>query len=208
MTSPRAAQRRYRATRSYAAIADHPIHPMLVPLPIGAFVFLFLTDLVYLATAGRFWADASYVLLIVGVITGAVAGLVGAMDYLSIDRAQNRTGLIHAVGNAFVLLLGILNWALRVGDTQDGVWPGGFVVTLIMVGLLGITGWMGGELSYRHRIGMIPDPEEEEEAEAGHRAHAYEAESGRYAGSGSGAAEPRPAGQGSFGGQPVQTERS
>jgi len=32
--------------RSTAAINGHPIHPMLVPLPIGALVGAFVTDLV------------------------------------------------------------------------------------------------------------------------------------------------------------------
>jgi uncharacterized membrane protein len=35
--------------------------------------------------------------------------------------------------------------------------PWGVVLSFIVVGILLVTGWMGGELAYRYKIGMIED---------------------------------------------------
>lgn len=43
--------------RSTAQIAGHPIHPMLVPIPIACFVGALLTDIAYVVSAEIMWAD-------------------------------------------------------------------------------------------------------------------------------------------------------
>jgi uncharacterized membrane protein len=42
--------------RSTAKIADHPLHPMLVPFPIAFLVTALLADLTYVGTGDGFWA--------------------------------------------------------------------------------------------------------------------------------------------------------
>jgi len=56
---------------STAKIADHPLHPMLVPLPIAFFIGALLTDLAFLKLGDPFWARMSFWLI--------AAGLVGAV---------------------------------------------------------------------------------------------------------------------------------
>ena len=51
--------------RSTAAVAGHPLHPMLVPFPIVCFVGTLVTDIAYWATANVMWADFSAWLLTV-----------------------------------------------------------------------------------------------------------------------------------------------
>ncbi|MGO4833581.1 DUF2231 domain-containing protein, partial [Rhizobiaceae sp. 2RAB30] len=53
--------------RSRASIAGHPIHPMLVTIPIACFVGALLTDVAYWRTAEMTWANFSAWLLTVGV---------------------------------------------------------------------------------------------------------------------------------------------
>ena len=45
--------------RSTAKIADHPIHPMLIPFPIVCFVGTLVTDIVYSRNLDPGWATAS-----------------------------------------------------------------------------------------------------------------------------------------------------
>jgi len=45
--------------RSTARIADHPIHPMLVPIPIACFIGALVTDITYAVTAEMMWSDFS-----------------------------------------------------------------------------------------------------------------------------------------------------
>ena len=44
--------------RSTAQIAGHPIHPMLVPIPIACFIGALLTDIAYVASAEIMWRGA------------------------------------------------------------------------------------------------------------------------------------------------------
>ena len=54
--------------QSTAKIADHPIHPMLIPFPIVCFIGTFLTDIVYTRNHEPGWATASHWLLTIGLI--------------------------------------------------------------------------------------------------------------------------------------------
>ncbi|MCT8268902.1 DUF2231 domain-containing protein [Afifella sp. JA880] len=144
------------AKGSFAAIKGHPVHPMLVPIPIGAFLLLVVSDLVFLGTGDAFWARASVTLLIVGILGGLAAALIGAIDLMSIRAAQNRVGWLHAGGNSAALVLAIFNWNMRAADPAAGVLPWGLTLTLVMaVGLL-VTGWAGGHLVYVYRVGIRP----------------------------------------------------
>ena len=62
-----------------AKIAGHPIHPMLVPIPIACFVGALLTDLAYWRTAEMTWSNFSAWLIAVGVVMGWVAAIAGAI---------------------------------------------------------------------------------------------------------------------------------
>ncbi len=138
---------------SRAAILGHPIHPMLIPFPLAFLTGALLTDLAFWATVDPFWARASVWLLGVGLLTGLVAGAVGAVDYFGVPRVRAlRLGQIHAYGNAAALVLALGNWLTRLGDPVAAVLPSGLILSLLIAVVLGVTGWAGGELSYRHRI--------------------------------------------------------
>ena len=155
-TPPRGLRR--QAVQSLAAIAGHPIHPMLVPLPIGALTFALASDVAYAASGDRFWARASQVLLGAGIVTGAVAGAVGATDYLGRRRIREHPeATAHAVGNVAALALSGASLALRRRDPASAIVPVGLGLSLLTGTVLLVTGWLGGELSYRHRIGVTAD---------------------------------------------------
>ena len=85
---------------STAAIAGHPIHPMLVPLPIGFLVGVLLSDLAFWRTGDAFWARASLWLVAAGVVTALLAAVFGLIDFGTIKRARAHTaGWVHLLGN-------------------------------------------------------------------------------------------------------------
>lgn len=140
---------------STAAFRGHPIHPMLVPLPIGALVLSLATDVVFVFGGSEFWAEASWWLLWAGIVTGVLAAAVGAVDYLTIHRVRShRAGNIHLVTNVAALALVAANLWIRAGDHATAITPAGAIITIVTVGLLGVSGWYGGELSYRHGVGV------------------------------------------------------
>lgn len=136
-------------------IAGHPVHPMLVPFPITFLVSALLTDLAYWGSLEDFWARASLWLIAAGLATGLLAGAVGAIDYFTIRRArEHKAGRIHAIGNVTAVVLSAVNLAIRWGDPADAILWTGLILSLIVAAILVVTGWYGGELAYRHKIGV------------------------------------------------------
>lgn len=148
-----------RGVRSTASIFGHPIHPMIVPFPIAFLVGTLATDLVFWGTGDAFWARASAWLVGAGVVMGGLAAVFGLTDFLTIERARGSVGWVHFLGNLLAVVLSLVSLLLRVGNPAAAVLPGGLVLSFIVVGILLVTGWMGGELAYRLKIGVIEDYE-------------------------------------------------
>jgi uncharacterized membrane protein len=144
--------------RSTAQIGGHPIHPMLVPFPIVCFIGTFLADIIYLQSGDSGWASASCWLLGIGLATAALAATAGVIDYLGDDRIR-RLGdaLKHMLANVTAVVIEAVNLALRIDDpgfiASTGVWLSGLVVLILLY-----SGWKGGELVYRHGIGVHDHP--------------------------------------------------
>jgi uncharacterized membrane protein len=150
------------SVRSHVTIGGHPIHPMLVPFPIAFLVGALVTDLAFWWTADPFWARASLWLAGAGLVTGALAAIAGLIDFLSICRVRELTaGWVHFLGNGAALLLTLWSVLHRFDDPVGAILPLGLILSAVVAGILGVTGWYGGELAYRHRIGQInaPPPE-------------------------------------------------
>lgn len=150
------AEYRDSGVTSTVAVAGHPIHPLLVTFPLGLLVTALGTDLGYWLTSDPFWARASIWLIGAGFVSGIVAALTGMMDFLRIDRVRKRrAGWVHMIGNVVALGLTLVNWILRWDNVTAAVLPTGIIISFIVASLLGITGWYGAELIYRHKVAVI-----------------------------------------------------
>ena len=147
---------RVRGVKSTAAIGEHPIHPMLIPLPIGFLVGALLADVLFAFFDDPFFARAGLWLTAAGVISGALAAISGLVDFLSLEAVRSyRIAWWHFLGNATVIVLGIVSWIGRAGDATGFVLPWGLALSLAWGLILLFTGWWGGELSYAHGIGVV-----------------------------------------------------
>ncbi|MEB3829788.1 DUF2231 domain-containing protein [Phormidium sp. CCY1219] len=141
---------------STLAIAGHPIHPVIVTLPIAFLVGALGSDVAYWITTDFFWAKASMWLIGVGFVSGILAGITGMFDFFNIKRVRDRSaGWLHMAGNIVALVLTLINWLLRMGNPELSIVPWGLALSAIVGVLLGVTGWFGGELTFRHKIGAI-----------------------------------------------------
>lgn len=139
---------------SVISIAGHPLHPMIVPLPIASLLGVFGADLMYIATQDIFWSRFGFTLIIVGLATGAVAAALGLLEAASLQRARS-SGMVwaHAVANVLALITSLGNFKIRW--EADSFWvPNAVYLSGAVVALLFIAGWLGGSMSYKHGIGV------------------------------------------------------
>lgn len=146
---------RYLHPRSTASIAGHPIHAMLVPFPMVCFVLALVTDIIYWQTSYLMWLEFSTWLLFAGIVTGAVAALFGAIDFLSSRAVRaRRPAWPHAIGNVIVLVLAFINNLVHAADGWTAVMPYGLLLSALTVLVMLVTGWLGASLVHVHGVGV------------------------------------------------------
>lgn len=134
----------------------HPIHPMLIVFPLGLLATSVIFDILYLIFEDATFATVSYWLIAAGVIGGLIAAIFGLTDWLSIPsgtRAKN-IGLWHGLGNVIIVLLFAGSWLIRNGDEQNLPNTTALILSFAGAALAVVTGWLGGELVYRLRVGV------------------------------------------------------
>lgn len=150
--------------KSKAAIGNHPIHPMLVPIPIGAFVLSFVGDILHTARPeDPYWYAFSYSCIGLGILFAVFAAVAGAVDYLSVrmSAAGFRTATRHALLNVAMLGSYLVSFLLRRNDAALPAprWPAAVGFGVLGLVFLGAAGWLGGKLAYEHRVGVLDPPE-------------------------------------------------
>jgi uncharacterized membrane protein/nitrite reductase/ring-hydroxylating ferredoxin subunit len=154
--------------KSKASITSHPIHPLLIPFPIAFFIGTLVFDVLsVIYNNASFWQTGKY-LEIGGVVMALVAAVPGIIDYIYTvppDSSAKKRGAKHGILNTLVVILFITAYMLKRGDNGTSL-----IIVLEAVGsvLLGVSGWLGGTLSYRNQIGVDP-----RYAEAGKWKEAY-----------------------------------
>lgn len=137
---------------SPASIAGHPLHPMLVPLPIGLWVFSFVADLVALSTGGGSWPAIAFYTMLGGLVGAVLAAIPGLIDFTAVHAAPvRRVAILHLVLNLCLVILYSVNLWLR-WDLVSGRLP--LLLSALGILALGFSGWLGGELVFVRRVGV------------------------------------------------------
>jgi uncharacterized membrane protein len=129
---------------------------MLVPLPIGLWIFALVADLATRADGSQAWRQAAYYAIGVGVLGALLAAIPGIIDLVSLRGPTQRLGLWHMALNLPAVVVFGANFLLR---TQTPDHSGHLFLTLLGVGLIGVGGWLGGEMVYGHGVGVGPRAE-------------------------------------------------
>ena len=121
-----------------ASISKHPIHPMLVVLPMGLWVFSSIADLIAAAGWTNPWNDLALYTMGGGVVSAAAPGLI---DFFYIRDAKSRaSGLYYLIVNLSATPIFAFKVYLRATRRPRGV-----ALTLSIAGLtlIGIGGSLG-----------------------------------------------------------------
>jgi len=123
----------------YGVWLGHPLHPLLVQVPVGTWMSASLLD----ATPGN--ERASRRLVLAGLAAAVPAVLAGTADWSEQHEQQMRTGLVHAAANAAAIAL----------YAASAVVTGRPAKRLRLAGLAaaGAGGYIGGHIAYRQSAG-------------------------------------------------------
>jgi uncharacterized membrane protein len=140
-----------------ASIARHPLHPMLITIPVGLWIFSFVADLVVYFSeengTGVLWFMIGYWTMAGGIVGALLAAVPGFIDLLSLTEQRIRTlATTHMSINLAVVVLYAVNFWLRTIEPPDFLT--GMGLSAIGLVLLSISGWIGGEMVHVHGVGV------------------------------------------------------
>ena len=135
----------------------HPYHPMLVTVPIGAWLISLGFDVAsHFANRPGFLARGSEWLIAVGVIGAIVAGLIGLLDLAVIPPGTPafRTACTHMYINVALIVAYGVDFALRYRTYSHGGPVNDKMIALSIgcVAALTVSGYLGGKLAYRYGV--------------------------------------------------------
>jgi nitrite reductase/ring-hydroxylating ferredoxin subunit/uncharacterized membrane protein len=122
----------------------HALHPVLVQLPVGAWMSAAVLD----ALPGQ--KRAATTLIAVGVASAVPAALTGANDWASLGPEQRRVGLVHAAANSVALAL----FGGSLVARARGRYGAGKALSYTALAIAGGSAYLGGHLSYAQGAGM------------------------------------------------------
>jgi nitrite reductase/ring-hydroxylating ferredoxin subunit/uncharacterized membrane protein len=139
----------------------HALHPLLTDVPIGTFTSAVLLDWL---GGGRGADRAADRLIGFGLAASVPTALTGLNDWADSEAASasvRRVGLVHAATNVAATVLFGASLAAR----RSGARGGGKLLALLGAGALGVSGHLGGHLSYAEGVGVdqtaFEDPPED-----------------------------------------------
>lgn len=128
----------------------HPLHPLLVTIPVGSWGLAALFDAMAVVGGSDESARTADKLITIGVLSAVPTAMAGMADYSAIKQDAAAEGLAHAVLNSAALGLYLLSLGARAGGRRGT----GIALSTVALGAVSVSGWLGGELIYRHRVGV------------------------------------------------------
>jgi uncharacterized membrane protein len=132
---------------------------MLIPFPIALWVFSLIAEVISYWRGNPVWRDwIAFYTLLAGIIGAAAAAVPGLIDWLALkDREVVKIANWHARLNVIALLIFAASFYLRTSSGSElvgGSYTIPFGLSLLGVILISISGWLGGELVFRHGVAV------------------------------------------------------
>jgi uncharacterized membrane protein len=152
-------------------VKGHPLHAILTDVPIGALVAGNTFDVMGLATRNPSWRFAARAAHTTALASGAAAALVGLWDYQAVPREHpaRRVGALHGYLNAALLGLILVSLLLRRESRAPASGRPSLMAvacTTAALAVLGVSGWLGGNLVFHLGWRVIPAEHAEQLEEA------------------------------------------
>lgn len=141
--------------RSKIHLKGHPLHPILVALPIAFFIGTLVFDALGYFKTNEYFYIVAYYMEIAGIVSAVLAAVPGIVDYASVvppNSSAKKRATKHGILNVLMLLIFGFAWFYRRNEGYDHVIV--LVTETVGVILLSLSGWLGGTLVHRNQIGI------------------------------------------------------
>jgi len=141
---------------SKVKLLGHPVHPMLIVLPLGLLSAAVVFDIVYLIGGDDVFSTIAFWNMALGIVGGLLAAVFGFIDWLNIpgQTRAKRIGLMHGGGNVVVVTLFAVSWLIRLGGEDYEPSAVAYIFSFAGLALAAVTAWLGGELVDRLGVGV------------------------------------------------------
>jgi uncharacterized membrane protein len=136
----------------------HPLHPLLVELPVALWPLAFLFDvLTRLDIGGNVLVRAAFLSLLLGLLSAIPAAVAGIMDWTGVKQRNPawRLGLVHLFLNASAIVLTAVGIVIRIPEFDAGEVAS---LPLLLSGavalLVAVSSYLGGRMVYEYGISV------------------------------------------------------
>jgi uncharacterized membrane protein len=130
-----------------------------VTLPIGAFFLALVGDVLFVLGRGPFWYRFAFASIGIGILAAIPAAVTGLIEYFGVkmSAAGGRLATWHLGLNVSALLLYAVSFWLRRERLALNAsrWPLAFGLEIAALAILGSSGWIGGKLTFEHKVGVV-----------------------------------------------------
>ncbi len=130
---------------------EHPLHPVLTSVPVGAWTVAILLDLMALFLGVSNLGFASAIVIGIGIVAALAAIVTGLADWMDVDPPELAVGVTHGLVNTVGTILFAISFAMR--------WAANWQITVAnsLPGLIGYTviaagAYIGGSLVFRRGV--------------------------------------------------------
>ena len=137
----------------------HPLHPILVHVPMAVWPSALLFDLLSrTGTGGNAMVRTSFFAIGFGLAVALLAVPTGIVDWWGIKREKPawKIGLWHMLLNVVLLILFTINFTLRCGNyrTAGSVSDASLMLSIIGTLVLFVSAYLGGRMVYAYGINV------------------------------------------------------
>ncbi len=142
--------------KARVTLLGHPVHQILVAVPIGLFVIAVIFDIIVAFKPMEQLSTASFWNISAGVLGGLFAAVFGLLDWTKIPKGTRakRLGIFHAIVNVAAVAAFAGAAVLRWEEPAYFATTAALVLELVGFVVVGVGGWAGGELVDRLGIGV------------------------------------------------------
>lgn len=136
----------------------HPLHPAITDVPVGSWTVAAAMDLLEIRGDSNYKSGADFAVLL-GLLTSVPAAISGATDWSDTHGKAQRVGAVHGLLNLGAAALYATSLIARRAEKR-GI---GKTLGFLGFGLVLVSAYLGGELSYTQKVGVNHAPDIEEE---------------------------------------------